>query len=102
MDLIQIGVWDLTIAAALLLIPALMSIFLRLRLETSLAFAAFRTVVQLVLLGLLLEWIFTLQRWYYVVPYLLVMIFIAARTAALNDSGVSLWPPLLPLMRSRT
>ena len=43
--------------------------------------AAVRTVVQLSLLGLILQWVFALNRWYYVIPYLVFMLAVAARTA---------------------
>ncbi len=80
-DYIQLTPWDLALAAVLLLIPAAISIALRLGLEKNLAIASFRTVVQLAFLGLILEWVFGADRWFYVVPMLAVMLFFAARAA---------------------
>jgi putative ABC transport system permease protein len=79
--LIELGPWDLALAALLLVIPAAISIGLRLGLGRRLALAGVRTVLQLAFVGLVLEWVFALDRWYYVVPVLLVMLIAAARAA---------------------
>ena len=79
--LIELSPWDLALAALLLVIPALISIGLRLGLEGRLALAGVRTVLQLAFIGLILEWVFALDRWYYVLPVLLVMLLAAARAA---------------------
>jgi putative ABC transport system permease protein len=55
---------------------------LRLGQERSLLVASVRTVVQLLLLGLVLEWIFELEAWYAVVGWAVVMTFVAGLTAA--------------------
>ena len=81
MALIPLTPYDLSIAALILLIPALSSILLSLRLEKSLGVAALRTVIQLALIGFVLEWIFTFDRWYFVLPYLLFMIAVASFAA---------------------
>ncbi len=85
-DYIQLTPWDLGLAAVLLIIPALISIALKLGLEKSLAIASIRTVVQLAFLGLILEWVFTADRWFYVVPMLGVMLFFAARAGIQRSS----------------
>jgi putative ABC transport system permease protein len=72
---------DLAIAALLLIAPAVISLALKLGLEKSLAVAATRTVLQLTLVGLVLDWVFALGRWYLVLPFLLVMMTAAARAA---------------------
>ncbi len=79
--LIQLGPWDLALAALLLIVPAAISIGLRLGLERRLALAGVRTVLQLAFIGLVLEWVFALDRWYYVLPVLLLMLVAAARAA---------------------
>ncbi len=79
--LIELGPWDLALAAALLIAPAVISLGLRLGLERRLAVAGARTVLQLAFIGLVLEWVFELDRWYYVLPVLLVMLVAAARAA---------------------
>jgi putative ABC transport system permease protein len=84
-ELIQLTPWDLALAAVLLIIPAAMSIALKLGIEKRLGIAAIRTVAQLAFIGFVLEWVFALNRWFYVVPVLLVMLIIAAR-AAINRS----------------
>ncbi len=79
--LITLGPWDLALAATLLIVPAAISIGLRLGLERRLAIAGVRTVLQLTFIGVVLEWVFALDRWYYVIPVLLVMLVAAARAA---------------------
>jgi putative ABC transport system permease protein len=85
-ELIRLGPWDLALAALLLILPAAISIGLRLGLERRLVVAGLRTVLQLAFIGLVLEWVFALDRWYWVVPVLLVMLTVAAR-AAVNRSA---------------
>ena len=79
--LIELTPWDLALAATLLLVPAAISVALRLGLARRLGLAGLRTVLQLAFIGLVLEWVFALDRWYYVVPVLLVMLVAAARAA---------------------
>lgn len=86
--LIPLGPWDLALAAVFLVIPAAVSMALRLGLGGRLALAGVRTVVQLAFIGLVLEWVFALDRWYWVLPVLLAMLIIAAR-AAVNRSARS-------------
>lgn len=86
MNYVELSPWDLTLAAFLLIIPAAISIGLRLGLEKSLAIGAIRTVIQLSLLGLVLNWVFAADRWYYVVPMLLVMLVAASRAAVARSS----------------
>jgi putative ABC transport system permease protein len=80
-DLIQLTPTDLGLAALLLLIPAAASIALKLGFEKRLGIASIRTVLQLGLIGLVLEWVFELNRWFHVIPLLLVMLTAAARAA---------------------
>ena len=80
-ELVPLSPWDLGLAALLLIIPASISIGLKLGLEKRLGIAAVRTVLQLGLIGLILDWVFELDRWYLVIPVLLVMLVAAARAA---------------------
>lgn len=80
-QLVELSPWDLALAALLLIIPAAISIALKLGLQKRLGIAAVRTVVQLTFIGFVLEWVFDLNRWYYVLPVLLVMLLAAARAA---------------------
>lgn len=66
-------------AAALILLNALLSLWLRLQLERRLAIAALRTTVQLLLLGFVLVPIFSWQNPYLVLAMGLLMILLAAR-----------------------
>ncbi len=58
---IPLSVVDLAVAAALVLIAGIVSILLKLRLERQLALAATRTVVQLLLVGYILKWVFDIE-----------------------------------------
>lgn len=69
--------WDLTLAAALILINAVASLALRLGLEKRLLVASLRTVVQLSLLGLVLKWVFEQPGPWAVVAMMLVMVVLA-------------------------
>jgi putative ABC transport system permease protein len=70
------------LAALLIVVNGAISLALRLRMERSLLIASVRTVVQLVLVGLVLEWVFRLERWYIVVGLGALMTLIAGVTAA--------------------
>ena len=66
---IELSPLSLAAAATLLVVPAAISIGLKLGLERKIAWAGTRTVAQLAFIGLILEWVFRLDRWYYVVEY---------------------------------
>jgi putative ABC transport system permease protein len=75
---------DLAAAAGLVLVAGLVSVGLRLRLERRLAVAALRTLVQLLLVGYVLKYVFDVQR-YGVLPLVAavcVMFVVAAREGA--------------------
>ena len=101
MKAVPLDVWQLAIAASLIVVSAVISLFLRLGLERRLAVAAVRTVVQLLLIGLVLEWIFDADRWYVVVVWMLLMTLIAGGAAVQRtgrryrgiwlDSIISMW-----------
>ena len=79
---VEITFWQVGLAALLILINAVISIALQLKLERTLAIASLRTVVQLMLVGLVLEWVFRFDRWYVVLGLGTVMTLIAGYTAA--------------------
>lgn len=81
LSLLQVG-----IAALLILINAAISVFLRLRLERRLLEAAIRTVVQLLLVGLVLHWVFSLSHWYLVLALMALMATIAGFAAVRRTS----------------
>ncbi len=80
-EYIKLDYWQVGLAALLIAINGVISVVLRLRMERSLLIASVRTVLQLLLIGLVLEWVFQVDRWYVVVALLLVMTFIAGYTA---------------------
>lgn len=78
----ELSFWQVGMAALLILINGVVSIALQLRMERSLLLASCRTVVQLILIGLVLEWIFRFDRWYVVLAWATVMTCVAGLTAA--------------------
>ncbi|MFX8164557.1 ABC transporter permease, partial [Acinetobacter baumannii] len=69
--------WQVGIAAALILVNGALSIGLGLGLERRLAWAAVRTVVQLLAIGFVLEWVFAHAYWMVVLGVVTVMTLIA-------------------------
>jgi putative ABC transport system permease protein len=98
---VQLGFWQVALAAGLILINAGISLALKLGLGRRLLVAAFRTVVQLLLVGLVLEWIFAVGQWYAVLAMVMFMTAVAAVAAVRRtdrryrgvwlDSLVSMW-----------
>ena len=74
---VQVGLAGLLIA-----VNGVISVGLQLRMERSLILASVRTIVQLLLVGLVLEWVFRLDRWYVVLGVGCLMTLIAGLTAA--------------------
>ena len=82
MHYVELTYGQVATAALLILINGVISVVLRLRMERSLAVASVRTVVQLLLVGLVLEWVFRIDRWYIVIGLATLMTLIAGVTAA--------------------
>lgn len=86
--------WDVSIAATLILANVGMSVALRLDLTGKWIVAGLRTVVQLLLIGFVLEWVFAINRWYVVMLLMAVMTAIAGRVSsrrsALKYAGMGL------------
>ena len=81
-ELIQLSPWQVALAAGLVLISGLISLGMQLGLHRRLALASVRCVVQLVLIGLVLRWIFEPGRpWYVIVGLGLIMTLIAGVVA---------------------
>lgn len=78
---LSLGAGQLAVAAALLLVNGAVSIALRLGMEKELLLASVRTVTQLVLVGLVLDWVFAVRSWPLVLLFCLAMI-VAATVAA--------------------
>ena len=69
-------------AACLILISGVISICLRLKLERRLEVASVRTVVQLLLIGYVLQWLFLPEmKWYAIAALMVVMTLIAGVAA---------------------
>ncbi len=79
--IVDLGWFDLVLAAGLVLIGIGISRWQGLGLARDFVVGALRTVVQLVLVGYVLVYIFALDRWYLVVAALLVMLAVATKTA---------------------
>ncbi len=79
---IALTYWQVGLAALLIIVNGAISIILRLGMERTLLLASIRTVLQLLLIGLVLEWVFRIQSWYIVVAILAIMTLIAGVTAA--------------------
>lgn len=60
---VELGYDQVALAAALILLNGAVSFFLKLGLGRQLCWASVRTVAQLALIGLILKWIFELNRW---------------------------------------
>ncbi len=78
---ITLGVVDLVLASALVVVAGVVSVLFRLGLERRLVVAALRTVVQLTLLGYVLEWIFAIDHAAPLCAALGVMLTLAGRAA---------------------
>jgi len=85
-ELIQLGPLQLGIATGLIVAAGAVSLVLRLGVEKRLGVAALRTVIQLGLLGLILERVFAVRNPYVVVALLLLMTVFAAREAVGRSS----------------
>ncbi len=101
-EYIELGFGQLALAASLVLLSGAISVFLKLGLERRLMVAGLRTVVQLLLIGLVLQWIFEPGRWFaLIVALMLAMTLIAGASAVERvryrypgiwlDSIVSMW-----------
>ncbi|WP_133648901.1 ABC transporter permease [Paraburkholderia flava] len=101
MTLQNLSLWDLGIAALLIVVNGALSVVLKLDLERKLAWAAVRTVVQLLAIGYVLGWVFRYGHWYVVLPLIALMTLIAGFAGAQRgsrtyagqrvDSIVSIW-----------
>jgi len=83
---VELGTIDLIIATALVLMAGLVSVALKLDLEKRLALASVRTVLQLLLIGYILRWVFNLDHPAAVLIVMLIMM-TAASQAAVNRSS---------------
>jgi putative ABC transport system permease protein len=82
MNPILLSPFDVAIAAVLIVVDAVLSLVLRLRLHTQLAIAAVRLVVQLVAIGYILRLVFAVASPLVTLAVVLVMVAIAGREVA--------------------
>ena len=78
---LPLGTFDLVVAGGLVLLAGIVSVAMGLGLGRRLAMAALRTVVQLILIGYTLQWIFGLDSAPLVMAWLALMILAAGRAA---------------------
>lgn len=78
---IDLSLFQVLVAAGLILINGLISLLLGLKLERSLIIGAVRMTVQLMLVGLVLNWVFGIGHWYLVLIMMSIMTAIAGYTA---------------------
>ncbi len=81
MNVEPLGVWQLCIAACLVLLSAALSLLLKLRLERELAIGAARTVVQLLLVGYALGYVFAVRNVWLILGVALIMVGFACQAA---------------------
>lgn len=79
MNVISLSPFDLSMAAILILMLAILSIILKLKLATQIIIAAVRTVVQLLLIGLVLKALFAQVDLLYIAILSIIMLLIAGR-----------------------
>ena len=101
MDYVKLTYTQVALVAALIAINGAISVVMKLRLEKTLLLASLRTVMQLLLVGACLQWVFTSARWYVVLLLICVMTIIAGVTAVQRtkkrhpgiwlDTLVSVW-----------
>jgi putative ABC transport system permease protein len=80
-DYLAISYLQVALATSLILINSALSALLRLGLGRRLLLAALCCVVQLLLIGLVLEWVFRLNRWYLVLALMFLMTLVAGVSA---------------------
>ncbi len=78
---IELSYFQVGLITLLILVNATISLLLQLQMERTLLIAAARTVGQLLLVGLVLDWVFHANRWYIVVGILALMTGVAGMTA---------------------
>jgi putative ABC transport system permease protein len=78
---LQLSYFQVGLAALLILVNGAVSMWLKLGLERRLLIAAFATVAQLLLIGLVLDWVFHLNRWDLVLALMVAMTLIAGTAA---------------------
>jgi len=79
MNVVSLSIFDLSLAAGLVIIMAILSYVMRLKMSQLIIVAAIRTVVQLLLIGFVLKWLFAQQDFIWIAAMWLVMLLVAGR-----------------------
>ncbi|WP_414624045.1 ABC transporter permease [Calothrix sp. CCY 0018] len=95
-ELIQLDFFDLGIASGLMVIAIGLSFWQRIGLELNLALATVRTILQLLVLGYILDFILALDNFWAVLAILAVMLTVAAIVA--KNRITQKMPGILPLV----
>jgi len=77
MNVVNLSVVDLSFAAVLVILMAVLSYFMQLKMSQTILIAATRTVVQLLLVGLILKWLFAQEDFLWIGLMWLVMLLVA-------------------------
>jgi putative ABC transport system permease protein len=97
----ELSYWQVAAAASLIVVNGVISILLGLDLHRRLLLASVRTVSQLLLVGLVLQWVFSRSSWYVVIGLMIFMVIVAGVSAVQRterrfpgmwaDSILSMW-----------
>jgi len=79
MNVVSLSLFDLMLAAGLVMVMAILAFVMQLRMSQLIIVAAIRTVVQLLLVGLVLKWLFAQQAFIWIAAMWTVMLLVAGR-----------------------
>lgn len=79
MNVVSLSVFDLTLAAGLVMLMAILSYVMQLKMSQLIIVAALRTVVQLLLIGFVLKWLFAQESFVWIAGMWTVMLLVAGR-----------------------
>ncbi len=87
-SIIPLSSFDIAVAAGLIILSGIISIIIHLRIEKSLFISSARTLIQLLLVGYILKWVFHIDNPIILLIIILIMVFIAAKTAISRSSKI--------------
>jgi len=79
MNVVDLSLFDLSLAAGLVLLMAILSYVMHLKMTKLIIVAAIRTVVQLLLIGFVLKWLFAQDSFIWIAGMWMVMLLVAGR-----------------------
>ncbi len=86
MNVVSLSLFDLSLAAALVVLMAILSYAMQLKMSQLIIVAAIRTVVQLLLIGFILKWLFAQVDFFWIGIMWLVMLLVAGREIRARQS----------------